>query len=114
VGLVAEARHITPEAAAAAAEGRVWTGRQAWSRGLVDELGGFEEALEAVRRALGIPEGEPLAIERFPRPTPLWRFPFDFLRPESRALDFFGLLPHLRFVTKERVWAILPYHLRFF
>jgi len=40
VDKVVAARKLTPEAVIAVAEGRVWTGRQAWTRGLVDELGG--------------------------------------------------------------------------
>lgn len=45
VGLVAASRHKTPEAVDAIGQGRVWDGRSAHDRGLVDELGGFDAAL---------------------------------------------------------------------
>src|SRR5574337_138014 len=49
---VAEGRKMTPEAVEAVAEGRVWLGTEAKERGLVDDLGGFEQAVaSAARRA---------------------------------------------------------------
>ncbi len=44
VGLVAERRSMTMEEATALADGRVYTGRQARERGLIDALGGEEVA----------------------------------------------------------------------
>jgi len=44
---VAAARHSTPEKIDEVAQGRVWTGAQARDRGLVDELGGLEAAVQA-------------------------------------------------------------------
>lgn len=112
---VANARKLNREAAMAAAEGRVWTGRQAWARGLVDELGGFEEALAAAKKLAGIPPDEPVLVERFPRPRRLWKLAIDFNLPnQNRALDLASLLPSLRFVVRDRVWALFPFDLRFF
>ena len=52
VAKVATCRSLSLEAVEPNAQGRVWSGRQAWSRGLVDEIGGLEEALvEAKQRA---------------------------------------------------------------
>ncbi len=52
IGKVAEARQTTPEAIDAVAQGRVWTGVQAKERGLVDTLGGLDDAIRsAARRA---------------------------------------------------------------
>ena len=67
VSKVAAARHLGAAAAAAAAEGRVWTGRQAWGHGLVDELGGFEEALRAAKAEMGVDDAEAVWLERFPK-----------------------------------------------
>jgi protease-4 len=53
----------------ALAEGRVWTGRQALERGLVDELGGMREALLAAKRLASIDEDEPVTVREYP-PTP--------------------------------------------
>lgn len=52
VGNVAQARGKTFEDTDAIAQGRVWTGRQALDRGLVDQLGGLQEAIaDAAARA---------------------------------------------------------------
>ncbi len=56
VDRVANARGLTPEAVNQVGGGRVWTGRQALERGLVDELGGLEAALVHARKAGGLPE----------------------------------------------------------
>jgi protease-4 len=45
VGLVAQSRNLTKEQVENVAQGRVWTGRQARERGLVDTLGGLEDAI---------------------------------------------------------------------
>jgi protease-4 len=55
VNLVAQSRNLTREQVEAVAQGRVWTGRQARERGLVDTLGGLEDAISraADRARLG-------------------------------------------------------------
>ena len=56
------------------AQGRVWIGADAHARGLVDRLGGFEDALEAVRERIGKGAGRlrvrvaPSAAQAVPRP----------------------------------------------
>lgn len=47
IGKVAKARGKTPEQIDAIAQGRVWSGSQAHERGLVDKLGGLEDAIAA-------------------------------------------------------------------
>ena len=68
VRVVAAGRKRTVEAIEEVAQGRVWTGRDAVGAGLVDELGGFDLALDLVRRKLG-PGAERLqpAVIRPPR-----------------------------------------------
>jgi protease-4 len=56
---VAAGRHMTKEEVDLVAQGRVWTGQQAFERKLVDKLGGFREALEAARVAGGLPADAP-------------------------------------------------------
>ncbi|MGH7789477.1 MAG: signal peptide peptidase SppA, partial [Candidatus Binatia bacterium] len=115
VGKVAQARGLEPAAAAAVAEGRVWTGRQAQARGLVDRLGGLEEAFDAAKEAAGLPADARVGVERFPRPRRLWKLSLDLNLPTQSVLaDLFGVAPSLRFVLRERVWAVLPFSLRFF
>lgn len=112
---VAAARGLSDDATAAVAEGRVWTGRQALERGLVDELGGLEEAFAAAKRAAGIALDEPVTIERFPKPRRLWKVSVDLNLPHQGVLaELLPIFPSLRFLLRERVWAMLPFQLRFF
>ena len=61
--LVAEGRGLTPERAQEVAKGRVWAGATALELGLVDELGGLDVALAAVRRSLQLPPDAPLDVQ---------------------------------------------------
>lgn len=69
---VADARGKTPEQVDAVAQGRVWSGAQALDRGLVDELGGLEQAIAHAASRAGLDgdfgvryvEREPNAFER--------------------------------------------------
>lgn len=63
VGKVAEGRKLSPEAAEAVAQGRVWTGAAAHARGLVDELGGIDEAIAAARTLGRRHPGEKLEVD---------------------------------------------------
>ncbi len=62
VGWVASGRHMSAAQVNAIGQGRVWTGVQAKTRGLVDEIGGYHTAFDAVRAALKLPVHAPLDI----------------------------------------------------
>jgi protease-4 len=49
------------------AKGRVWTGADAKQRGLVDELGGFQMALNLTREALKLEADAPIELRVFPK-----------------------------------------------
>ncbi len=68
---VADGRHLSREQVDEVGRGRVWTGQQAQSVGLVDELGGFTAAINAAKSLVGIPEGEPVELVFYPRRRPL-------------------------------------------
>jgi len=59
-GKVAECRGMSREAIHEVAKGRVWTGADAVKLGLIDELGGFREALAIARKRGGLPDDAPL------------------------------------------------------
>jgi protease-4 len=63
---VALGRHLSVEAVDSIAQGRVWSGRAAADRGLVDEMGGIEDAIEVARERAGISPDAELVIDRFP------------------------------------------------
>jgi protease-4 len=70
VARVAEGRHKPTEAVQAIAQGRVWTGTKAKELGLVDELGGLDEAIAEAKRAAKLPADSDLEV--YP-PTPTLR-----------------------------------------
>jgi protease-4 len=63
---VAEGRGMSRDAVDVVAGGRVWTGRQALERGLVDELGGVEAALVHARARAGLRPSALLRETRMP------------------------------------------------
>ena len=73
VGRVAQGRNLPVERVREIAKGRVWTGEQAKSLGLVDHLGGFYEAVDRAKILAKI-DGE-VKLKRFGGP----QSPFEFL-----------------------------------
>ncbi len=113
VAKVAAGRQMSTAAADELARGRVWTGRQAQSRGLVDELGGFEEAFEETKRTIGLDAAALVTVERFPKPTSFWRTALGRrLGGNASLFDLGALVGEWGFLAGERVWAVLPFVLR--
>lgn len=71
VNKVAKSRDLSRERTHELARGRVWTGADAQARGLVDELGGLEDALALARKRAGLAEDAP--VRTYPRLNPLER-----------------------------------------
>jgi protease-4 len=78
---VASGRDMTVAQVDHIARGRVWTGADAAERGLVDHLGGLDDAAALARRKAGLPDSAPLRI--YPRVTPL-----DRIRPADSSEDY--------------------------
>lgn len=70
IGLVAERRNTTPEKINEVAQGRVWTGAQAKERGLVDTLGGIDDAIKSAAQRAGLSD----------------RYRLEYIEPEPRGL----------------------------
>jgi len=64
---VGERRRLNAKEVDAVARGRVWTGKDAKSLGLVDVLGGYEEAILLARQSAGLDAEEPALITVYPR-----------------------------------------------
>ncbi len=79
-GKVAAGRGLPAERVHEIARGRIWIGEDAREHGLVDELGGLEEAASIARRRAGLPATAPLT--GYPRMGPL-----DRLRPAFSSED---------------------------
>jgi protease-4 len=63
---VADSRHSTPEKIDAIAQGRVWTGRQAKQNGLVDQLGGLDQAITIAKQRAKIPASSDVELVVYP------------------------------------------------
>ena len=70
---VSTGRHMDRATLEPLAEGHVWTGTQAKANGLVDELGGFDQALADAARLGGLPPGKPVIVMNLPERKSLWQ-----------------------------------------
>jgi protease-4 len=61
VRAVAEGRHAKVEDIKAIANGKVWTGEEALSMHLIDQIGDFQAVVEDTAKAVGI-HGEPVLV----------------------------------------------------
>lgn len=66
IARVAAGRRLPPARVREIARGRVWTGAQARQIGLVDQLGGLEEAIAKARELARIPAGDSVRFKRYP------------------------------------------------
>jgi protease-4 len=64
---IAKSRKLAVEKVDENGRGKVWTGRQALGKGLVDALGGFDEAVDELRAAAEFGENEKLEFEHWPK-----------------------------------------------
>jgi len=67
VEVVARARKMTPDELHPIAQGKVWTGRQALERKLVDELGGLDAGVTKARAMAGLKDDAPVREVRGPK-----------------------------------------------
>ena len=80
---VSTGRRLPPARVREIARGRVWTGAQAQGIGLVDQLGGLEEAIAKAKSLAGIAADTDVRFKRYPEPGS----PFEAL---SRAFGVSG------------------------
>lgn len=95
---VAEGRNMPLDEVRRVAQGRVWTGAAAADRGLVDELGGFADALRHARRAAGLSDGAEVELVVLPStrksfPEYVERWLGDDERDEGRTGGLERLIP---------------------
>jgi len=70
---VAEGRALPKEKVLEIAKGRVWSGEDAKELALVDELGGFPQAIALAREAADIEPDAAVRLKLFPERKPLWQ-----------------------------------------
>jgi protease-4 len=69
---VARGRKLTTEQVRVVAQGRVWTGREALQHKLVDALGGFDTALDLLKKELGEEPATRLKLRDLPEQRSFW------------------------------------------
>ncbi len=119
---VEKGRTMDPERVEALAQGRVWSGMAAKDRGLVDELGGFHDALAKARELADLPPGAEVELvaygDRLGPAGEVVRRSIQALAPKRWSEARPALLPpelqavlSWRQLSDDRVWAMLPYTL---
>jgi protease-4 len=118
---VAEGRGLSLEAVEEVARGRVWTGRQAKERGLVDELGDLEDAVRLARQKAGIPSEQKVNVVTYakrPRLRELlsvgfpWRAESCMGLPGLSASSFSNLAELVTSLVGEEALFLMPWILR--
>ena len=77
-------------------QGRVWLGSQAKVRGLVDELGGLDTAIDLVKKRANIPASEKVNLVMYPGRRSLFDLLFRRSQPdvlESKLAEAFHGMP---------------------
>ncbi|MBN2205975.1 MAG: S49 family peptidase, partial [Candidatus Aminicenantes bacterium] len=107
----AEGRGLTAAEIDAVGRGRVWTGRQAKERKLIDETGGIQVALRAAKELAGIPPDREVRLTVWPRKRSMWSVFWSRAGAETRLPLHPRLekaVTSLRLLGQERVWALMP------
>lgn len=79
----AEGRHMSQDDIKAVASGRVWTGIQAKDKGLVDVLGGYNDAIELAAKKAGV-EGD-YRVKLYPRQKAFFEALMDGIEENARV-----------------------------
>lgn len=103
-GLVSERRKLTPERTAILSDGRVYSGRQALKEGLIDAIGGEDEAMAWLAAEKKIPEG--LKVEEWLPPKP-WLENAMGTSISQAFLDSLGLRPLQQVAERSRLDGLL-------
>lgn len=82
---VAKGRGKDVEYVDSVAQGRVWTGAQAKERGLVDEFGGLDRAVEVAKELAGIPADKGVRRVIFPAPRTFFERVFNVEEDAAQA-----------------------------
>lgn len=108
---VAEHRGLDLAAVQQNAKGRIWSGTDALERRLVDELGGFDEAIRAAKEVAGIAVESDVPVVLYPAPKGLWQ---RILEDDWASVETIGhalrvaLAEVLAKQTQPRVEALAP------
>jgi protease IV len=113
---VADGRKMDDETVDRIGRGRVWSGMRAMSHKLVDEIGGFSQAVQKARELAKIPDSKKTRVVHYYRHRKLWeRFLPDLQSPimvrrlPQSALDAMSAIEHL---GKQAILLLMPFQIR--
>lgn len=104
IEVVAASRKVPSEAVEAVAAGKVWTGRQALDRKLVDELGGLDSGVAKARSLAGLKEDAPAREVHGPK-----RMIPPLVQPAASAGWFAYLLESLTMLSRAPALAVMEW-----
>ena len=106
MGKVSTWRKIDIDSVEAIAGGRVWTGKQALDRGLIDTFGGICDAIELARKRAGIDERDKLVLETYPK------YKFTLFNPPLTSLVESGFTDLFEYDDRGDFSLRLPFDLK--
>lgn len=126
---VAKGRGRDPEYINSIGQGRVWSGAQAKEKGLIDEFGGLDRAIEVAKQLANIPADKSVHRVIYPRPRNFFeslfnddddeegdvklqqqRLAFEALPEDARrALQYMALMDRMK---RGEAMALMPFDLR--
>jgi len=106
----AEGRRMKFEELEAKAHGRIYTGSQAKSLGLIDEIGGLSTALALLKKELKVPDNEEVELVLYPKPKSLWQAlaEGDFFGSSLPKLSADSLKQAIRSLEIPSPWLLAP------
>ena len=105
INLVAEGRKTSVEDVEKVAKGRIWSGQQALENGLIDQLGGLNDAVIAAAELAGISDYEVFYPSRLL--TPYEQFIQELSQNVSLSLSYIGLNLWLPEAIRHRAQSII-------
>ncbi len=116
VSHVANGRNMTKEQVDEIGEGRVWSGENALEIGLVDQLGGLQDAIELAAEIAGIEEYRTVSLPAQPDPfEQLFRSGTDEVRQKLIRNEFGAYSRYYEYLIKASkmngIYARIPYDL---
>ncbi len=92
---VSKGRGMAPEEVEKIAQGRVWMGRRAQEIGLVDQLGGLNDAMNYTAQLLGMESKDDLQVVLMPRPKTQIEMILEFLTQGGGVMSSIKIPAHL-------------------
>jgi protease-4 len=112
VSRVAESRRQTYEQIDDISQGRVWTGDRGLALGLIDTLGGLQEAIDIARKMTGLDEQEDVNLVIYPRRKSLFGSFFRYLSVlQKDPLSRIGLIETYFRKLQLQPLTMMPYQI---